>query len=104
MKKDYIRTESKSKKRSDKKRKKKNARVKEYRISGNVGNQKYREARKKIKKIMESRRQIYKHKRFTFAWLYPRKFAFEYYDNQKLWILGCYFFVVGINLKSRYDV
>lgn len=59
---------------------------------------------KKIKKIMDYRRQTYKHKRLTLAWMYPRKFAFEYYSNQKLWILGCYFFLIGINLKSKYDV
>jgi len=48
--------------------------------------------------------EIYKHKRFTFAWMYPWKFAFEYDSNTKLWILGCYFFVIGINLKNKYDV
>lgn len=55
-------------------------------------------------KYMNKIIEIYKHKRFTFAWMYPRKFAFEYDSNTKLWILGCYFFLIGINLKSKYDV
>jgi hypothetical protein len=104
MKKGYIRSESRSKKKSDKKRKKKVARIKQYKISGGKKSQQYNVTRKKIKNIMESRIPIYKHKRLTFAWMYPRKFAFEYFPNQKLWILGCYFFLIGINLKSKYDV
>ena len=104
MRKGYTRSETKRKKQFDKKRKRSNSRIKEKHILKALGKQRLNKIRIKLKKIMESRRPIYKHKRFIFYWLYPRKFAFEYYDDKKLWILGCYFFVIGINLKSKYDV
>ena len=107
MRKGYTRSELKRKKQFDKKRKKGNSKAKIARIAKLTGKYRLKKIKVKVDKIMEKQKQtrkIYKHKRFIFNWLYPRKLAFEYYNDKKLWILGCYFFVIGINLKSKYDV
>lgn len=104
MKKGYIRTESRTKKKFDKKRKNRKMKAKVYTLEKQAGKRKWRETQRKLKKIMEKTRPVFKHKRFLFKWLNPWKFAFEYNQETKLWILGLYFFVIGINLKNKYDV